>query len=130
MNNNQMNFDPMTGQPINQNNTIPNQEQNINQQNIPIVQTNVTPVQQIPNVQSVPSVEPIQQVTPIQTQQQMQNIATVEQSKQDFINNTQANTVVKKDEKQDGPNIAFIVILFAIIFAAIFFLFPYLLKVL
>jgi len=60
----------------------------------------------------------------------MQTIPTVEQSKQEFINNTQTNSSVKKEEKKDGPNIAFIVILFVIIFASIFFLFPYLLKVL
>ena len=105
MNNNQMNFDPMTGQPINQNiTTIPNQ-----------VQT-TQPVQQPANN--------------INIQQQLQSIPTVEQTKQEFINNTQAENVVKKEEKQDGPNIVFIIILFVIIFAAIFFLFPYLMKVL
>lgn len=105
MNNNQMNFDPMTGQPINQNiATTPNQ-----------VQT-TQPVQQPANN--------------INIQQQLQSIPTVEQTKQEFINNTQAENVVKKEEKQDGPNIVFIIILFVIIFAAIFFLFPYLMKVL
>lgn len=125
MNNNQMNFDPITGQPINQNinNTVVPQSENI---------------QPIPTVQPVPTVEPVQAVQPqvptmnndIYNQQQMQNIATVEQTKQDFINNTQANSTIKKEEKKDGPNITFIVILFAIIFASIFFLFPYLLKIL
>ena len=60
----------------------------------------------------------------------MQSIPTVEQTTQDFINNTQINSTVEKEEKKDSPNITFIVILFVIIFAAIFFLFPYLLKVL
>lgn len=105
MNNNQMNFDPMTGQPINQNiTTIPNQ------------------------VQTTQSVQ--QPANNINIQQQLQSIPTVEQTKQEFINNTQAENVVKKEEKQDGPNIVFIIILFVIIFAAIFFLFPYLMKVL
>ena len=61
-------------------------------------------------------------------QQQMQSIPTVDQNKQEFINNTQASNVVKKQEKKSGPNVIFIVILFVIIFAAIFFLFPYLLE--
>ena len=124
MNNNQMNFDPMTGQPINQNINnmnnvaVPNQVQQVYTQPIP-------PVQPVPTVEPVPTVDNI-----VNTQQQMQNIPTVEQSKQEFINNTQANNTVKKEEKKDGPNIAFIVILFVIIFAAILFLFPYLLDVL
>ena len=110
MNNNQMNFDPMTGQPINQNiTTIPNQVQTTNSQTTQSVQ---------------------QPANNINIQQQLQSIPTVEQTKQEFINNTQAENVVKKEEKQDGPNIVFIIILFEIIFAAIFFLFPYLMKVL
>ena len=110
MNNNQMNFDPMTGQPINQNiTTIPNQVQTTNSQTTQSVQ---------------------QPANNINIQQQIQSIPTVEQTKQEFINNTQAENVVKKEEKQDGPNIVFIIILFVIIFAAIFFLFPYLMKVL
>ena len=35
-----------------------------------------------------------------------------------------------KEDKSEGPNLTFIIILFVIIFAAIFFLFPYLLNVL
>lgn len=140
MDNNQMNFDPMTGQPLNnQNNTV---AQN--------------PMQPIPHIEQIPTAQPVApnldtpgqvlNIEPtvqlkvnqtistadnsINTQQQMQSIATVEQSTQDFINNVQANSTEKKEEKKDGPNIAFIIILFAIIFAAIIFLFPYLLKTL
>ena len=113
-----MNFDPMTGQPINQGNVTPKQDEQVI-------------VQPIPPVQPVPTVEQVSTVNNnLNPQQQIQNIPTVEQSKQEFIDNTQANNTIKKDEKKDGPNIAFIIILFAIIFAAIFFLFPYLLKVL
>ena len=114
MNNNQMNFDPITGQPINQN-----------------VNDTVQP-QPVPPVQPEQSIQPVQQEVVVNNPiniQQMQNIPTVEQSKQEFINNTQANNAVKKEEKKDGPNITFIVILFVIIFAAIFFLFPYLMDV-
>lgn len=129
MNNNQMNFDPMTGQPINQNtnsvnnNVVPNT----------LRQDSIQPTNQ---AQQVNTLEPAQQIQPtpvnniMNTQQQIQNIPTVEQSKQEFINNTQANNTVKKEEKKEGPNIIFIIVLFVIIFASILFLFPYLLKVL
>ena len=121
MNNNQMNFDPITGQPINQNNNniVPdNQTINTLEQNNVLVQP-----ENILNQQPV-------ETTVVNPQQAIQNIPTIEQSKQEFINNTQANSPVKKEEKKDGPNIAFIIILFAIIFASIFFLFPYLQKTL
>lgn len=119
MNNNQINFDPITGQPINQN-------------------LNNTVVPQPETIQPVPIVDPVQTIHPevpilnsnIYNQQQMQSIPTVEQNPQDFINNTQANSTIEKEEKKDGPNITFIIILFVIIFASIFFLFPYLLKIL
>lgn len=125
MNNNQINFDPITGQPINQ---------NVNNTVVPQPEI----IQPVPTVEQVPTVEPVQTIQPqvpiidsnIYNQQQMQSIPTVEQTKQDFINNTQANSVVEKEEKKEGPNITFIIILFVIIFAAIFFLFPYLLKIL
>ena len=112
-----MNFDPITGQPINQNNNniVPNSETiNVQEQNAVAVQTE----------------NPLNHQTVDNQQQIIQNIPTVDQSKQDFINNTQANSAAKKDEKKDGPNITFIIILFIIIFAAIFFLFPYLQKTL
>ena len=123
MENNQVTFDPMTGQPIIQNvNNTP-----VNGQTVPIInetgQVNQTvlPTQQYTtnNINSINTV-----------QQEMQNIPTVEQNKQDFINNTQINSTVKEEPKKEGPNIAFIVIIFLIIFAAMFFLFPFLLKTL
>ena len=123
MNNNQMNFDSMTGQPINQN-------------------TNTENIQTISNINSAPVLEPTQQSIPIvtqpeimnqtintiNTQQQLQSIPTVEQSKQEFINNAQNLNTEKKIEKKEGVNYIFIIILFVIIFAAIFFLFPLLLN--
>ena len=119
--NNQMNFDPITGQPINQNNNniVPNNGA------INTLEQNNIPVQQENNLNQQPI-----ETTVVNPQQIMQNIPTVEQSKQEFINNTQANSSAKQEEKKDGPNIAFIIILFIIIFVAIFFLFPYLQKTL
>ena len=130
MDNSQMNFDPMTGQPINQNTNNSNMVPN-NGMTIPTEQNNIqssvpTQTESVNNINVTPSIEP--SITNVQ--QSMQNIATVEQSKQEFIENTQANSSAKKEEKKDGPNIAFIIILFVIIFAAILFLFPYLQKTL
>lgn len=133
MDNNQMKFDPMTGQPIN-NNLVPNRPNNI----VPPVVQNIQPVQQTPVSvesqadQSQPQ-NTINQPTNnayINPQQQIQGIATVEQDKQQFIQNTQASNAVKKEEKKDGPNITFVIILFVIILATIIFLFPYLMKIL
>lgn len=117
MNNNvEMNFDPMTGEPINN-----NQNNNISQQNIPVIlpETNQTINEPIPQeeVQNI-NVQPIQ------------SIPTIEQSKEQFINNIQNISENKKEEKKEGVNYIFIIVLFVIIFAAIFFLFPYLLQVL
>ncbi len=125
-----MRFDPMTGQPINNTNTtvVPNMPNNttVQNQNFQINQDTQTiqnqPIQQQPiNQQSFES-------TMINQINQMQSIPTVDQSKQDFINNTQNINAEKKEEKKQGINYVFIIILFIIIFAAIFFLFPILLK--
>ena len=124
MNNNQMNFDPMTGQPIN-NNPVPTAPVN------PIPNVQPIPIeQQVTTIESQPIIQQPTNNTYINPQQQMQGIATVEQDKQQFIQNTQASTVVKKEEKKEGPNIGFIITLFIIILASILFLFPYLMKVL
>ena len=89
MENNQVTFDPMTGQPIIQNvNNTP-----VNGQTVPIInetgQVNQTvlPTQQYTtnNINSINTI-----------QQEMQIIPTVEQNKQDFINNTQINSTVKE----------------------------------
>ena len=71
-------------------------------------------------------VDPVQQNQIVQ--EQMRSIPTVEQNAQQFMDNTQATTVVKKEEKKKGPNIILIIVLFAVIFAAILFLFPYILE--
>ena len=132
MNNNQMNFDPTTGQPINnQNNTT-----GLEQPQIVTVDdsNNVQPLPQIVTVDDSNNVQPLPQgVTvddSINTQQQLQNIPTVEQSQQSFINSVQATNIEKKEDNKNKPNILFIIILFIIIFASIFFLFPFLFKTL
>lgn len=123
MNNNEMKFDPITGQPLNNNldlnNNISTQDISTNQN---VVQTN----QQVIHNAQIQQSNMVNQ--DLNNQIQMQSIPTVDQSRQEFINNTQALNAEKKEEKKSGINYAFIIILFAIIFAAIFFLFPYLLK--
>lgn len=120
MNNNQMMFDPMTGQPIqpqNNGNEGVNNNQNIN--NIP----NIQPI----NVQNnnIPQVND-QMNNNQNIMNQMQNIATVDQSKEAFINNTQATVKDNNSENAPKVNYVFVAIIFIIIFAAILFLFPYL----
>lgn len=120
MNNNELKFDPNTGQPIN--NNVNNNEpkfdpvtgQPINIQEQPVVE------QQIANVEA-PN-------TGINIQQQMQTIPNVDQNQQVFLNNSQANNEEKKENNSDSSNITFLVIIFIIIFAAILFLFPILTK--
>lgn len=109
MNNNQMNFNPETGEPIN-NGNIQNVQSNNSSQ---IIQTNQVNATQ----QSI-------------IQPQMQSIPTIEQDKNEFINNTQAQTLNQenKNEKKSSFNYTFVIILFIIIFAAILFLFPVLFK--
>lgn len=123
MNNNETKFDPITGQPLNNNldlnNNISTQDISTNQN---VVQTN----QQVIHNAQIQQSNMVNQ--DLNNQIQMQSIPTVDQSRQEFINNTQALNAEKKEEKKSGINYVFIIILFAIIFAAIFFLFPYLLK--
>lgn len=121
------------------NETSPNQattQQNVAQ---PVPQQVVQQPQiQTAQAQTVPTQQPVQAVgqlaTPVQNNtasinQQMQAIPNVEQNVQSFVENTQAaNTINDNSEKKGSLNIVFIIILFAIIFAAMFFLFPYLLK--
>ena len=111
--NNEIKFDPQTGQPaVGSPNASP--------------LASGTPVQpqpaQQPTIQVPPIDAPVNPTTNMQTnteiinnninniQQQMQSIPTVDQNKQEFLNNTNANTVVKDDNKEAKPNIAFIVI--------------------
>ena len=58
-------------------------------------------------------------------QQNLQNIATVEQSNEQFINNTSKTTVKTEDKPSTGISMTFVIILFAIILGVVFFVFPY-----
>ena len=111
--NNNMNFDPMTGLPLNKN-SIDDEQQLQKEQQIIHEDINYIPANDSNHEEEIKN--------------QLQNIPTVEQKKEDFINNTQTINQEKKDEKKKGINFAFIIILFLIILATIYFLFPLLLK--
>lgn len=135
MNNNGINFDPMTGQPISQNNNIsPNPNEVMqNQSNSQTVETqainqqvDVGANQSIPNniTQNVP-IDSSANVPP-----EIISAPLVEQSKEQFINNSQVvnQEKVKEKGKNNGINYLFVIILLAVLFIAIFFLFPLLSK--
>ena len=116
--NNNMNFDPITGQPI---------QNNIQQ---PVVQPEaIVDQQSIAQTEAAmqPQANPVQQQNNINNQMQFQNIPTIEQSKQEFINNIQEIHTEKKEEKKEKINFGFIIILFIVLLVAIYFLFPLLL---
>lgn len=174
--NNNINFDPMTGQPI-QNNVHPvdpvsnqletnsntgniettvsidsvaqpatteinihsgNQVVQSQQPDVPAVQPisvenqqpdvpTVQPVSienQQSNIPSVQSVSVENQQSEIIMQNELQNIPTVEQGKQDFINNIQSSNEEKLEEKKDSNKYVFAIVLFIVILLSIYFLFP------
>ena len=115
MNNNQINlnntqvnnapkFDPMTGQPI------------INDQNKNIIETTNTLEQNTTNNET------------INVQSQMQAIPTVEQNNEQFINNIQAANNDVNEKENTKKSLIFMIILFVIILVSILFVFPYLSK--
>ena len=104
MNNNQMNFDPITGQPINQNtNNIDN-----NVVHNTLEQNNINNVQQVPITETTQTIQNTQSVANITTQevstdlvnnnvlpqQQMQNIPTVDQTYSSISTNAQSGVAV------------------------------------
>ena len=102
-----------------QNIDVPNQNTTI-QPNI----NNVDPIQNTQN--TIPPQQHVDMEAHIKDQ--LQNIPTVEQDKQAFINNVQNMNQETNEQKKESINFVFIIILFLIILAAIYFLFPILLK--
>jgi len=158
MNNNELQLNPINGQPNNMSQTPvvnpsnmttnPNNVVNVNattqpnmiNQNVGANNTFITPnaavqPQIIPNNQQQKVVNQQVQPQPIPVIQQQPNMInqiqgapTVEQSKQQFINSIQTSSSNKKEDKDPKVNYVFIIILFALIFACMFFLFPFLQK--
>ena len=109
--NNQPKFDPITGEPL-QNNIIPEPVVPINEYN-----TNVEENQTINNPQNE-----------VLIQTELHNIPTIEQNKEQFIENIQSTNQEIKENKKEGTNFIFIIIIFIIMLAAILFIFPLLLN--
>lgn len=123
---NDMNFDPMTGEPLH------NNEQLVDTQSINTVdiqsENNTTQIQQteMPTAQQQNGQN---QQTETAIQDQLQNIATVEQSTDDFINKIQMQSQEIQEEKKETNKFTFLIILFIVLLGSIYFLFPLLLKI-
>ena len=119
-----MRFDPMTGEPVAPigpvEPVVPNTP--INEQIISETTPQINSEMQDKNTNSLNNVNDA-----IKIQNELQSIPTVEQGKDAFINNVQSMNKEKKEEKKEGVNFVFIIILFIVILAAILFLFPFLL---
>ena len=106
-NNMKMRFDPNTGKPINDIN-----ENAVVQANANNAETSINDSLSQNNVTNI------------------NNIPTVDQSSNEFINNTQTISSERIEKKKGGLNYTFIIILFIVILISIIFLFPYLAKLL
>ena len=110
----------------------------MNQENENIIQTtndsqseNITPITSEETLNTINEVQVNNDTSidqEIQIKNELQNIPTVEQDAQEFINKVQAQSQEKKDDKKDGINFVFIILLFAVILAIVIFLFPVLLN--
>ena len=102
-----MRFDPNTGKPINDIN-----KNTVVQANTNNAETSINDSLSQSNVTNI------------------NNIPTVDQSANEFINNTQTISSERIEKKKGGLNYTFIIILFIVILISIIFLFPYLAKLL
>lgn len=107
MDNNDAKFDPITGEPINNKTEVQQSESTVNQ-----------------NISTDLEINQNQSTDTASVQKNLQSIATVDQSNENFINNAQTESNEKVESSDGKMNFTFIIILFALIFAAIFFLFP------
>ena len=141
--NNNMNFNPFTGEPLvmpslddmrqDLDNTTVNTMaeepiampslDNMHQENLNTLNemSYQAPIQNIETTQ----IDPMQETY---IQRELENIPTVDQSEEKFINNVQTINQEKKEEKKEGINFIFIIVLFALLLAAVLVLFPFLLK--
>lgn len=101
MNNNGLKFDPMTGKPLNNN----------------VLNFDPMTGQPLNNNQNVQA--------PLTT---LQDIPTVDQSKENFINKIEASNDDSNKNKGESVNYTFIIILFILFLLIVCFGFPYLIK--
>ena len=101
--NDEMKFDPITGKPLN------------------TIQTNNTEKKEENKTEEKTTV-------PHEIQNNVQSIATVDQSNDKFLNNEQNSSNIKNEKLNEKSSYIFIFVIFAIILLAIIFLFPLLNK--
>lgn len=101
--NDEMKFDPLTGKPLN------------------TVQTSNTEKREENKTEEKTTV-------PYEIQNNVQSIATVDQSNDKFLNNEQNSSNIKNEKLNEKSSYIFIFVIFAIILLAIIFLFPLLNK--
>ena len=145
-----MNFDPNTGEPIQNDNLINDNnvsipENNTIVENIPIQPAPIKPEIMQPTqldpepaqpVQPEPAPENVETPQMVNTvseealsaQDSVKGIPTIEQNDQSFVANTQAISSEKKSDDKSRVNYALILILLGVVVAAIFFGFPLLQK--
>lgn len=124
--NNKMNFDPMTGEPINNIRDNENYDQAIIQINNAVGEQINLNEQFKQTINEEIKQQPIDELNEIQNK--MQSIPTVEQSNQDFINNVQTTNKQKNEEKKESNGIIFFIVAVVLLLLAIYFLFPLLMK--
>ena len=89
--------------------------------NVPLEQNQLSQSENVSNATST-NFQQTDSLTSIQND--LQSIATVEQSNENFINNSQSESSEKVESSEGKMNYAFIIILFIVIFAVVYFLFP------
>ena len=94
-------------QPIN---SIPVQNQQVDNQNVQPIESQMSQNQQVNNNESI--------------QNQLQSIPTIEQSNQNFVASTQTISAEKSVESKKKVNYLLIIILLAVVFGVVFFVFP------
>ena len=140
-----MNFDPNTGEPLQNDNLVNNNNVSVPENNITVDNISTQPTvgisQPIPEQPTQPEVlEPVQanndisqaaeteSTEEVNMQDSVKGIPTVEQNNQSFVANTQAISSEKKSDEKPKGNYALILILLAVLVVAVFFGFPLLQK--
>ena len=114
-------------QTVQNNSQIENVPTNSNNQtnNLQEPVQNVTEINDQPTQVQASTVESSNANTPINDLTKINSIPTVEQGEQDFINNVQAMSTEKVEEKKEiNLNFRLMIILFIAVLVAIFFIFP------
>ena len=100
-------------------------EQKEIQSTVDAIATNESQAQTSTNAENQTNTNTVNEEANVQNE--LKSIPTIDQNKDQFMNNVQNMNPEKKEEKKDGVNMIFVIIMFVIILVAILFLFPLLL---